>query len=328
LSPTPLPTAAPTTTPSPYPSTQPRARPTCSPTTTPSSIFRPPSIPPTPSPSLGRETTSPTMTPTVPTLTRQPTRTTTSTGLPPAPTVPSLTPSLVPSFLPSFGQMVTVVEVVQTVAGVTRDSPAFREAFVAALRNILSAGSTVTIVSVTITNSRVRVRLLAAGVQVLYTVSSVATSESLVLVLKSPTSAVLLTTALQTTYPEASVAAPTVRVVATPPTAAPVELNQPDAVSASASGGMPSIVPVIGGAVGGLLLVGGLLFFWLRYRWRKSAAVNLTSAVDEASSPTTRLAGADFSARTSGRGVPQSTDSWAAGGRAVRAADGAPGERY
>ena len=137
------------------------------------------------------------------------------------------------------------------------------------------AGSTVTIVSVTVVDVRHR-QLLTAAVSVVYTVSSTAAANTLSSSLSSGTAA--MSTALQTSYPTAVVATPVVITIVSP-------VASPIASPVSAPSG-PSLVPIIAGAVGGggggLLLILGLGYLF----YRRNALRKLTeSQIHAAASP-------------------------------------------
>ena len=274
-----LPTAAPTATPTREPtSSKPTKYPTCSPTRKPT---QEPTVPPTAVPSYSptckptQEPTtavpsySPTPEPTHPTYapTVQPTHPTYEPTVAPSTVSPTVAPSTEPSLNPTFAPVsadapVVTVQATQTVAGVTSDSADFRTAFASAVMLLLPAGSTVTIVSVTIVDVRHR-QLLTAAVSVVYTVQSTAPAGTLTSSLSSGTAA--MTTVLQQSYPAAAVAAPTVVIVANP-TAAPTT----NPISSSGSSNASSWVATgagIGGGVLLLLFIAGVL--WHRRRLAK-----------------------------------------------------------
>ena len=184
-----------------------------------------------------------------------------------SPTVaPTAEPTLNPTFAPvSADAPVVTVQATQTVAGVTSDSADFRTAFASAVMSLLPTGSTVTIVSVTVVNVRHR-QLLTTAVSVVYTVQSTASASTLSSSLSSGTAA--MTTVLQQNYPAASVAAPTVAIIANP-TAAPTAESVMNVVSSSNANSWVSVGAGIGGGVLLLLFVAG--FLWHRKRLAKKS---------------------------------------------------------
>ena len=183
---------------------------------------------------------------------------------------PTVAPSMEPSLNPTFAPVSAIVPVVtvqatQSVAGVTSDSADFRTAFASAVTSLLPTGSTVTIVSVTVINVRRR-QLLTIAVSVVYTVQSTAPASTLTSSLSSGTAA--MTAVLQVSYPAASVAAPTVAIIANP-TAAPTAESVMNVVSSSNANSWVSVGAGIGGGVLLLLFVAG--FLWHRKRLAKKS---------------------------------------------------------
>ena len=263
------PTIQPTRQPSSQPTMQPSQHPTTQPTLQPQSKpSSKPSCKPTPAP-----TTAPTQSPSV-----HPTHvgdTNPPTFMPSV--APSATPypSLFPSFAPvAINAPIASVQVMQTVAGVTSDSPAFRATFAAAVASLLPSGSNVTIISVTYVSARQLRTLLSAGVSVVYKVSSTQPVASLTAALS--TGSAKLTTALQQTYPAATVYVPTVY---TAPSSAPTPESPPLSAPAG-TGASPSSTPLIAGVVGG---VGGVALIaavslLLQRAWRSQQRQVATSS--------------------------------------------------
>ena len=148
---------------------------------------------------------------------------------------------------------VVSVKATQTVAGVTKDSDEFRNAFASAVKSLLPTGSSVTIVSVTVVEVRRR-QFLTTAVSVVYTVQSTAPASDLTSTLSSGTAA--MTAVLQQSYPAAAVAPPTVVTIANP-TASPTT-SPPVASSSTASSIVPGIV--VGSVVGFIVLLSLISF--------------------------------------------------------------------